>query len=369
MSITLKDIAHRVGKSVTTVSRALNDYNDVNPETKAYIQRVAAEMGYQPNTTAQRLQKRSTDTLGLVIPTLGARTTDQFFSELLAGISQRAQKLGYDLLVSSQPQGEAELNAYRTMVSGKRVDGFIIARTHRQDERIQYLIARDIPFVAFGRVEGEIQFPYIDVDGYYGMKLVTDHLVESGHRQIAYIAPDPSYNFTNYRVTGLLETLSKYGIQVDQVFRMSGDLTQLSGYKCANHLLDLPEPPTAIVAGNDFMAFGVIKAAHERGLVVGRDIAITGFDDIPMAEDSNPPLTTVHQPVFKIGEMVCEMLVKILRGESVKREQIVLKPNLVVRASSGFDFEPKGKFNRINKKGGIYNSIHTQGLNVHRKTN
>lgn len=339
MSVTLKDIAQKVGKSITTVSRALHDYDDVSPETKAIVQRAAAEMGYQPDATAQRLQKRRTDTLGLVIPTLGARTTDQFFSEFLAGISQKAHQLNYDLLVSSQPQGENELNAYHTMVSGRRVDGFILARTRHQDERINYLLSHDIPFVSFGRAEDEIAFPYIDVDGYYGMCLVAEHLIKTGHRKIAYIAPDPIYNFASHRHNGFLETLAKYGVQLKDDFNLKGDLSQRSGYGCANQLLDLSDPPTAIATGNDLMAFGAIKAAQERGLVVGRDIAITGFDNIPMAEDSNPPLTTVHQPVFSIGEMVCEMLVSKIRGEMIDYEQVILKPNLVVRKSSGFDSE------------------------------
>lgn len=339
MSVTLKDLAHRVGKSVTTVSRALNDYDDVSLETKALVQRAATEMGYQPDATAQRLQKRRTDTLGLVIPTIGTRTTDQFFSEFLAGISHKAHKLSYDLMVSSQTQGEKELNAYRSMIAGKRVDGFLLARTQRDDERIQFLSTRDIPFVAFGQTTGEVHFPYIDVDGYHGMSLVAEHLVKNGHRRIALIAPNQIYNFTTYRLTGFLETLYKLGIQVENSLIMSGDLSQRNGYFCANQLLDLPTPPTAIAAGNDLMAFGAIKAAQERGYVVGKDIAITGFDDIPMAEDCNPPLTTVHQPVFNIGEMVCEMLVKKIRGEILENEQVILKPNLVIRKSSAFDLE------------------------------
>lgn len=356
MSVTLKDLAQRVGKSVTTVSRALHDYDDVSPETKALVRRAATEMGYQPDATAQRLQKRRTDTLGLVIPTLGARTTDQFFNEFLAGISRTAHDLNYDILVSSQPQGESELNAYRTMISGKRVDGFLIARTHRSDERILFLLERDIPFVAFGRTEaeGKKQFPFIDVDGYYGMNLVAEHLVENGHQRIAFIAPDPTYNFTAYRLSGFLETLAKLGMRVENSLIMRGDLSQRNGYACANILLDLPTPPTAIATGNDLMAFGAIKAAQEHGLIVGQDIAITGFDDISMAEDSNPPLTTVHQPVFKIGEMVCEMLVKIIRGENLENEQVILKPNLVVRKSSGFELELTGNKNKIANNGGDY---------------
>ena len=335
MAITIKDIAKRVGKSVTTVSRALHDYDDVSEDTKELVRRVAAEMGYTPSSFAQRLQKQQTDTIGVILPTFGPRFSDPFFSELIAGIGNRAASFGYDMLVSTQSPGDDELETYRKLINGRRVDGFIIVRTRCHDKRIDFLLNQNFPFVAFGCVEGDVSFPFVDEDGAHGMRLVADHLVQFGFKRIACIAPNPELTFAARRISGLKEGLEVYGITLKDDYIRNGDLTQRGGYEQAIKLLDIAEPPEAIVACNDLMAFGAMSAAQERGLVVGRDIAITGFDDIPMAEHSHPPLTTVHQPVYKIGGMVCEMLIKLIQGEHLEQEHIVLKPTLVVRQSCG----------------------------------
>ena len=333
--ITLKDISKRVGKSITTVSRALNDYDDVNPETKKMIQEVAEEMGYRPNIIAQRLQKQKTDTIGFIIPTFGPRFSDPFFSEFLAGVGNMASDLGFDLLVSTQPPGEKEYRAYHKMMDGRRVDGFIIVRTRRNDNRINDLLKRDFPFTVFGRIEGRNDFPYIDEDGIYGMRQVADHLVGLGHTKIGCIAPNPELMFAVTRTKGLRDSLAAHGIQLDESMCKIGDLTQKGGYLQCKSLLHESNPPTAIVACNDLMALGAISAAQDLGLEVGKDITITGFDDIPLAEYSHPPLTTVHQPIYQIGGMVCEMLIKIIMDQELEQKHILLKPSLIIRESSG----------------------------------
>lgn len=335
MVVTLKDIAKETGKSITTVSRALNDYDEVSSTTKELVHRVASELGYTPNIFAQRLQKQNTDTIGLIIPTYGPRFSDPFFSELLAGVGNRAASLGYDLLVSTRAPGDYEIEAYCSMTQGRRVDGFVLVRTRRKDARVECLQKSGYPFVAFGRAEENINFPFVDEDGTYGMKTVVEHLASLGHQRIACIAPSSELMFAHYRLQGFIEGLAEVGLEADDSLILIGDLTQRSGYEQANKLLDLPSPPTAIAACNDLMAFGAISAAQERGLVVGKDISITGFDNIPMAEYSHPPLTTLHQPLYQIGGMVCEMLIHLIRGESLEREQTLLKPELIIRQSSG----------------------------------
>ena len=335
MTVTLRDISKKVGKSVTTVSRALHDYNDVSPETKTLVRRVADELGYTPNILAQCLQKQRTDTIGFILPTFGPRFSDPYFSEILAGVDNQAAEMGYNLLVSTQPPGEQELEAYKKLVEGRRVDGFIIVRTRRKDARIEYLFKAEFPFVAFGRTEGLCDFPYVDEDSEIGMRLMVDHLAERGFERFSYLAAPENLMFAEFRLKGFLDGLSANNLPQDDSLIVIGDLTQNGGYAQANILLDLPEPPDAIVASNDLMAIGAISAAQVKGLRVGQDIAITGFDDTPMAEHSHPPLTTVHQPVYKIGRMVCEMLIKRIRGEFLEEEQIILMPSLVIRQSSG----------------------------------
>jgi LacI family transcriptional regulator, galactose operon repressor len=335
MTATIKDIANRLGVSTTTVSRALNDHQDISPLMKSRVRNIAAELGYIPNTLAQRLQKKQADSIGLILPTYGPRFSDPFFTEFLAGIGDRANKLGYDLLVSTHPPGEEEMQAYRQQVQSHRVDSFILVRTRRRDAHIIYLLEAEFPFVAFGQMEVENDFPYIDEDGEYGMQVVIDHLAELGHRRIACILSPAELNFTQMRLNGVRHELDVQGIPLDEALLATGDLTQRSGYEQAVRLLNLARPPSAIVAFNDLMAIGAMSAAQERSLEVGQDISVTGLDNIPMAEDSHPPLTTVYQPTYKIGSMLTSMLVNILTEETLESRQVCLRPGLVRRQSSG----------------------------------
>ncbi len=337
MSVSIKDIAKKVNRSITTVSRALNDYDDVSPETKQLILKTAKEMGYSPNTFAQRLQKQKSDTIGLVLPTFSPRFSDPYFSELLAGIGNKAADLGFDLLVSTRLPGPEEIETYIKLIEGERVDGFIVVRTRKKDSRIDYLLAKNFPFVAFGRTDNCDHFSFVDEDGYYGMQLVAEHIANLNHKIIGAITPPLNLAFTEKRLNGLRDGLSKFHIDLMKSYIKTGDLTQKSGYQLGGELLDLSEKPTAIIAFNDLMAFGVMSAAQQRGFEVGEDISVTGFDDIPMSEYSHPPLTTVHQPVYQIGSKVCDMLVKIIQEEVEDEAQVLLKPNLVIRQSSGFN--------------------------------
>jgi LacI family transcriptional regulator len=335
-AVTLKDLAARLGLSVTTVSRALAGYGDVAEATRQRVLQAAEEMGYVPDVTARRLQKGRTDTIGFVIPTSGPRFSDPFFSELLAGIGNEAARQNFDLLVSTRPPDTPEEHAaHRRMVEGRLVDGLLVVRTRVKDQRIVYLARIGFPFVVFGRSDLDIDFPYVDEDGFRGLELVTQHLVELGHRRLALISPPQDLMFCHYRRLGLEASLRRNGLSLDPEYRIVSDLTQQGGYKAMNTLLDLTSPPTAVVACNDLMALGAISAAQKRGVVVGRDIAVTGFDDIPLAEHSHPPLTTLHQPIYEIGRQICDMLIRIIRGEELVERHVLLQPELIIRESSG----------------------------------
>lgn len=335
MRVTLKDIAREVGFSVTTVSRALNDYDDVNEETKRKIHAVAEALGYHPDVTARKLQKRRTDTIGFVIPTFGPRFSDPFFSELLAGIGNEAARYDFDLLVSTAAPGPGEERVYQHKVSGGAADGFLIVRTRRADSRIAYLASRSFPFVAYGRSDLDLDFPYVDVDSGRGIREATQHLIDLGHRRIALILPPPNLMFAVHRLEGYRQALELNGILYQDELVASGELTERSGYQATNELLERNLKLTAIVACNDLMALGAISALRERGIIPGRDVAVTGFDDIPLAAHSHPPLTTVHQPIYEIGKTICRMLIQIVQGQQLSERHVILEPRLVVRGSSG----------------------------------
>ena len=336
MPVTLQDIATKLGVSVATVSRALAGYSGVAPITRQRVLQAAREMGYHPNVIARRLQKQRTDTIGFIIPTFGPRFSDPYFSELLASIGNAAGEQDYDVLVSTcSPDTPAEAQAYERFVQGRRVDGTLVVRTREHDARIAYLLEQQFPFVAFGRSRTEGGFCYVDVDGTAGIREATQHLINLGHHRIAIILPPENLMFAHYRRLGFEEAMSEAGLSIEQTLVKHGDLTERSGYEVGRAFLTRDDPPSAIVACNDLMALGVISAAQGLGLTVGRDVAVTGFDDVSLAAHSHPPLTTVRQPVYEIGQRICEMLIHLLQGETLEERHVILQPQLIVRESCG----------------------------------
>lgn len=342
MQVTLKDIAQKSGFSVTTVSRALAGYSDVNEQTRQHIMAIANAFGYQPNLLARQFRNQRTQTLGIIVPVHDYTFISGFYSQLMLGIGAAASLEHYDLLISAQDANEDEIAAYRRIVVGNRVDGLILARTRQNDSRIQYLKEQGHPFVVAGRgAPAEASdFPHIDVDGQSGIRTVVEHFVELGHRDIGLILPPLDMAFTGFRHEGYREGLRAAGISYSPEYVVSGDLWWSGGYQGAQSLLDRHPELTAIVACNDLMAFGAMSAIQGRGLLVGRDIAVAGFDDIPAAEFAYPSLTTIHQPIYEIGQRLVKMLIDQITGALLQEPHVVLPGTLVVRASSGFKRQP-----------------------------
>jgi LacI family transcriptional regulator len=251
-------------------------------------------------------------------------------------VGNEAVQHDFDLLVSTRPPDTSdEEDAYRRLVEGRRLDGLLVVRTRTQDRRIAYLSQAHFPFVAFGRSELGIDYPCLDVDSFQGLELAAQHLIDLGHTDFAFISPPQNLMFTVYRRAGLEATLERRGLSLQPEYCVVGDLTQQGGFEAMNELLDLPSPPTAVLGGNDLMALGAISASQKRGLVVGRDVAIVGFDDIFPAEHSHPSLTTVRQPIHDIGRRICRMLIRLINGDELTERCILLQPELIVRESCG----------------------------------
>jgi LacI family transcriptional regulator len=332
--VTLKDIAERVGKSIPTVSRALANYPDIAAETRAEIKRVAKEMGYVPNITALHLQKQHTDTISLILPVANhLRISDPFFSEFLSGVVETTTHSSFSLILASS-DFENEREAYLRLIHNSQVDGFIVMRTRRKDNRIDLLRSQNIPFVAFGRTAGENDFPFVDSDDVLGIRLVVDYLVKLGHTRLGFIAEPTLFTKSYNRFQGYIQGLQTHGLDFDPDLVFEENFRQPSGKIGAGKLLSSPNPPTAIIASNDLLALGALSAVQERGLEVGRDISITGYDDILLAEYTNPPLTTVHQPAHQLGRQLTEMLIKIIRKERVGEQHVIYAPSLVIRQST-----------------------------------
>jgi LacI family transcriptional regulator len=335
MTVTLKDLAEYVGKSITTVSRALAGYDDVSPETREQVRKAALKLGYEPNLAAQQLQKQRTDTVAIILPSINPRFSDPFFSEFLSGIIEQTTQYGLNLLVSAHPSTDNEVELYRKYIRSRRVDGFIIVRTQRHDPRIELLRQYNYPFVTFGRTEEDNNFPFLDEDGELGIRLAVNHLLELGHTRLACIAEPTNLTKAHHRLQGFINALEAEGLSLDPALIVEGGFRQRSGRLLGQQLLEMPNPPTAIVACNDLLAIGAMRAAQEQGLTVGRDVSITGFDDIILAEYVHPPLTTLHQPAHQMGMMLCQMLVKVINQKPLAEQQIILEPELVIRQSTG----------------------------------
>jgi len=336
MPVTIRDVARALNLSITTVSRALDDYDDVAEETRQRVIRAAQEMGYVPRGAARQLRRRRADAIGYIMPVSQPRFTDPFFSEFIAGLGDEVASHNLDLLVSTAaPDDAAEQQIYERWVQGRRVDGMVLCRMRVHDWRVQYLLKREFPAVALGHTLMPQDLPGIEMDARTGFAALVHHLVERGHRRIAYIGAPPSLTLQVDRLAGYRHGLTEAGIAFDPALVVAGDLTRPGGYLAAQRLLDLPEPPTAIIGANDLTAIGAMRAAHERGLVVGRDLAVAGYDGIEDAEHTQPPLTTLRQPTYEHARRLVQMLLTLIAGEPLTERQIVAQPELLVRGSTG----------------------------------
>lgn len=335
MKVTLREVAKKTGLSVTTVSRALNGFDDVAADTRAFILATASELGYAPNLNARRLKTQRADALGLILASEHPRFSDPFFGELFSGLIEQCAIYGLEFNVTTLKSSENFADVYLKFIRSRRVDGFVLLRLEREDPRIDLLQTNNFPFVAFGRTDTNCDFSFVDEDGGHAIGQAVDYLVDLGHTRIAYLGePDKLYK-SHQRRLGYLNRLASHQLPCDPTLIFEGNFRQRSGRAGAHHLLTLEHPPTAIVAANDLLALGAMRGAQELGMTVGKDVSIIGFDDIMVSELVTPSLTTIHQPAFEMGGMLCKHLVTVINGEASSPPQTIFQPTLVVRKSTG----------------------------------
>ncbi len=332
---TIKDVAKLLNISITTVSRALDGYDDVAQETRELVIRTAQEMGYTPNRAARQLRKQRSETIGYILPTDKPQFADAFYSEFIAGLGDAAAASNFDLLVSAAPpDSAAEKAIYQRWAQGRKVDGLVVNRTRLQDWRLQYLSGQKLPFVSLERSLLPLEFIGVETDIAQGYLDLIGHLTSQGHSRIAYIGAAPDLKIDHDRYTGYRSGLEAASIAPDPALVTRADLTPEGGYQAAIRLLNQATQPSAIVCVNDLTAIGAMHAAHERGLKVGRDIAIAGFDGVADSAHTQPPLTTLDQPVYTIAGLLVNMLLKLIDGKPLDEHQVRIKPNLLIRAST-----------------------------------
>ncbi len=299
------------------------------------IIQTAQEMGYVPNQAARQLRRQRSDTIGYILPADTPRFSDPFFAEFTAGLGDEASAHGFDLLVSAAPQGsQTEQQAYERWVRGRKVDGIVLNRIHLHDWRVQYLALTHFPFVTLERSLDPHDYPSVEVNGRRWFKVLMDHLVSLGHQRIAYVGASPDLKIQADRLEGYLDGLISHGLALNVELVIEGNLTSEGGYRAGKRLLALPDPPTAIACVDDMTAIGVLHIARERGRTVGKDLAVAGFDGIEGSEHTQPPLTTINQPVYQIARRLVQMLAAQITGEPLEEKRVQIEPLLEIRQST-----------------------------------
>lgn len=340
-SPTSSEVARRAGVSRTTVSFVLNNVRDqgISEATRERVLSAARELGYEPNAAARTLAGGATGTVALVIPKAAHLYVDVFLAQLVASINQECHRHGLKMLIESTDEEGREPGAFLDLVRSRRIDGLIVANPSLAGRMHLHRIAdAGIPLVVLGAGLPDVErYHTCGNDTSAAAKLVVNHLFDLGHRQIAFINfAQAEYLAVNERERGWREAMEGHGIHIDARWAVHADISAASGYRATQELLARGAPFTALFAGNDTIAFGVMRALREAGLRIPQDVALVGYDDIPMAEFASPPLTTVRTDSAGLGRDAMNMLLSLLRGEApgqiLRQEQAV---ELVVRASCG----------------------------------
>lgn len=326
----IADVAELAGVSVATVSLVLNGKGNISEATRARVTEAAQTLGYTPSAHARNLRGNQARVVGYAYDRNRSRfnpVLDSFLYEIL----RISESHGRNVLLFAHESGTG-VEAYRSLVKSRRVDGFILSHTQQDDERFAYLQSNHIPFAAFGRSNSvlDARAHWVDVDGEAGMCEAVQHLIDCGKRRIGFIGWPQGSVSGDARYTGYFKTLQAAGLPINfnWIRRTQNDIN--SGYEAGQSLMSQPEPPDAIAAVSDIVAVGVLRGMLE----MGQQIAVTGFDDTPIAEFSHPPLTSLQQPVDEVARLLMEMLIAQFEKQPVVQPHHLLKPRLVVRASS-----------------------------------
>ena len=334
MRPTIRDVAKKLNLSITTISRALDGYDDVAPQTKQLVIKTANDMGYVPNRAARQLRKQKAETIGFIIPSISKRFDEPFFAEFIAGLGEELSSRAFDLLVANATTDEGEQKLYDRWIQSQKVDGFILNRMRKRDWRVNYLSRWNLPFVALGKSQDSVDYPCIRIDGAQAYLDLVQHVQLNGFSRFAFIGGPKDIIDHLDRLKWFRSALTKCGLQMDSENVFSTDMSSTEGYEAAQTLLSRSSPPDAIFCVNDEIAFGVLHAAHEHGFQVGSNIAVVGFDGVQDAKHSEPPLTTLDIPIFDIARQLVDMLLRSLGGEEIV-SPVSIKPTLLVRQSTG----------------------------------
>jgi DNA-binding LacI/PurR family transcriptional regulator len=331
------EIARIARVSQATVSRVLNNDPQVNEELRQRVMAAVEAYDYVPDARAQSLRNSSkaSKTLGLVVHRAPSQlANDPFFSALIAAILDQGGKHGYHLCVDAARTIHSRRAIYEELLRSRRVDGLILVESETDDERISHLDEQGFPFVLIGRYERGDTIYSVDNDNVGAAKMATEYLIGKGHSRIAYIGGPSGLVLTRDRLTGYRLALEEAGLKFDSSLMLFGDFTERSGCRIMRDLLALSKPPTAVLALDDMMALGAMRAAKQNGRRIPDDIAIIGFNNSPLCSYVEPPITSVAVDIPELAKTATGMLIDLIEGCAIEPKRRIVPSHLVIRGSA-----------------------------------
>ncbi len=329
---TISDVAKRAGVSTMTVSRVINNSGYISQETRERVEQAVAELGYVPNALARSLRFKQTKTLALVLTDIA----NPFFTTIARGVEDTASEHGFSVMFCNTDESQDEEVEYLNVLLQKQVDGVLLVPACSSPESIAMIQDRGVPVVLLDRRVRGAQVDVVHGDSEGGAYQLTRHLLELGHRRIALLSGPENVSTAADRVAGYCRALCEAGLQPDRNLMYHMQFSQDAGYQMAMQALAQSPQPTALFAGNNFIAIGALRAVHENGLRIPQDISIVVFDDLPASLVMEAFLTVVDQSPYDLGQRATELLLNRLAGEGPEEPQeIVLPVQMTVRQSSG----------------------------------
>lgn len=326
---TIKDVAALAGISYTTVSHVVNKTRPVSEEVRIKVEAAIKSLEYVPSAVARSLKAKTTATIGLLVP----NSLNPYFAELARGIEDYCERNGYCVILCNSDDNPDKQRSYLRVLLEKRIDGLIVASAGGDSSLAAGLAAVRTPMVIVDRSLEGVDADLVRIDHEYGAYLATRHLLELGHRDIAYIGGPAHTSVAQMRLAGYCRALKEAGVEVPQQRILESDFTSTGGYNAAATLLE-HTPPSAIFAGNDLLGIGVLRAAAERNIRVPSELSVIGFDDIQMSRYVYPALTTVGQSILQLGEMAAGVLLRRIAAPELATDQRIVTPSIVLREST-----------------------------------
>lgn len=330
--VTIQDVADRAQVSRATVSRVLNNHPNVAGDIRARVQAAMLDLSYNPNRAARRLRGNSNDVIGLIIPDI----QNPVFVAVARGVEDAAYKHGINMLLCNTDDDVDKQQAYLKVMQAEQAAGLIIVPTHTRDARPLLDVQRaGMPIVLFDRQVQRFHADTIKTDNILGAQIAINHLIDLGRKRIAMIGGIEYLTPARERHQGYVDALLHAGREVDTALVVNGDFKADSGYAITRELMLRPNPPDAIFTANSLMAMGALRALHELKIDIPQDVALVSFDDIPWAENLNPPLTVVAQPAYELGVQSVALLRNRFTQPDAPIQTVILQPRLIVRESCG----------------------------------